>query len=151
MEERKKRIMVIDLILVSAKGNTKTIARLKEGDKILIGRDAYNSQANIKLDTDGAVGRNHCYFSVENKLCYLTDNNSANGTLVKRNANENEFIASPNNKTPIFNKDWVILAGSLTLQISYVSKKCKFSEKGLNYRGCGFIYPEMYDYCPNCG
>ena len=68
-----------------------------------------------------------------------------------RSSNKNEFFAPQNEKTPIFNKDRVKLGESLTLQISYLSKKCAVSEKGLNYRGCGFTYPEIYVYCPNCG
>ena len=52
MEERKKCIMVVELFIVSDNGKTKTIATLKEGDKILIGRDTSDSKANIKLDTD---------------------------------------------------------------------------------------------------
>jgi serine/threonine-protein kinase len=52
----------------------------------IIGRNAEGSQASVKLDSrDTYVSRNHCIVEIKQSSCYIIDNCSANGTMIKKN------------------------------------------------------------------
>lgn len=52
----------------------------------IIGRNAEESQASVELDSrDTHVSRNHCIIEIKQSSCFIIDNCSANGTMIKKN------------------------------------------------------------------
>jgi serine/threonine protein kinase/pSer/pThr/pTyr-binding forkhead associated (FHA) protein len=84
----------------------------RENDIFLIGREAQGSHAYLKVNSDDEyVSRNHCMIEIRVPYCYLIDNNSRNGTYLKRSGKQSfENIRS---HTEIRNGDLIQIGNTI--------------------------------------
>ncbi|MFZ2959560.1 MAG: FHA domain-containing serine/threonine-protein kinase [Candidatus Ozemobacteraceae bacterium] len=73
--------------------NKGEILKSTEADLFLVGRDSPGTMAHLKLSSlDRTVSRNHFFLETKPPNCFVRDNKSKNGTLIKRK-NSDHFEA----------------------------------------------------------
>jgi serine/threonine-protein kinase len=105
----------------------------KDSDNFLLGRDAEGSYAHYRLSSkDMYVSRNHCIFEIKPPRCFLIDNNSLNGTKVRKwNELNFERISRP---TEIYDGDEIQI-GDTILKVNAILYNDEETQEASNNNG----------------
>ena len=125
--------IILQVIGGADKGKT---FKFKDNDNFLLGRDAAGSYAHYRLNSkDMYVSRNHCIFEIKPPRCFLIDNNSLNGTKVRK-WNEQNFkrISKP---TEIYDGDEIQI-GDTILKVNAILYKDEETQEASNSNNSPF-------------